>query len=78
MKKILTNYRYWVLFLVFVIAVLGIFSEPVDTLPRLRYYLTLLITKIVGFGAAWLDWRLIRYWEAKGKLPELSDISDEC
>ena len=40
MKKILTNYRYWVLFLVFVIAVLGIFSEPVDTLPRLRYYLT--------------------------------------
>ena len=73
MKKILTNYRYWVLFLVFIIAVLGIFSEPVDTLPRLRYYLTLLISKIVGFGAAWLDWRLIKFWEAKGKLPELSD-----
>lgn len=78
MRRILTNYRYWVLFLVLITAVLGIFSEPVDTLPGLRYCLTLLVSKAIGFGAAWLGWCLIRYWEAKGKLPELLDTSDEC
>lgn len=76
MKKILTNYRYYVLFVLAAIAVLGIFSVPVDDLPFMQWLYTLVSSKVIGFGAGYIIAKLIKRWEKLGTIPELMDAVD--
>lgn len=71
MKKILANYRYYVLTVLAVIAMLGIFSVPVDGLPFEQWLYTLVSSKVIGFGAGYITARLIKRWERLGTIPEL-------
>lgn len=64
MTKILKNYRYYVLFVLMSIAILGIFSVPIEEQPLANWFYCLLSSKIIGVGAG---------WEAKGRIPELTD-----
>lgn len=76
MKKILTNYRYYVLFVLAAIAVLGIFSVPVDDLPFMQWLYTLVSSKVIGFGAGYIIAKLTKRWEKLGTIPELMDAVD--
>ena len=51
--KALLNWRYYVLMVVGMIAVIGTFSVPIDDQPLGAWLLALIIPKIIGFGAWW-------------------------
>lgn len=70
--KALTNYRYYVLFVLTFIAVIGIFSEPEPELDAARWFTVFIISKTVGFAAGYLAYRLMAYWEKQGKI-QVSD-----
>lgn len=72
MKNILTNYRYYVLTILTLIAIFCIFSAPSEELPCAAWYYALISSKVIGFSAAYLDVKLIRRWEKKGTIPELT------
>lgn len=76
MKKILTNYRYYVLFVLVTVAMFGIFSVPVADLPFAQWCYTLISSKVIGFGTGYIIAKLIKRWEAKGTIPELMDAVD--
>lgn len=73
MKKILANYRYYVLFVLMSIAMLGIFSVPIEDQPQANWIYCILSSKIIGIGAGWIAAKLTKRWEAKGRIPELTD-----
>lgn len=73
MKKALLNYRYYVLGLLGTIAILGIFSEPMNDLPLLSWCGMLIASKIVGFGAGYAAYRLTKRWDKMGTIPELTN-----
>lgn len=73
MKKILTNYRYYVLFVLVTVAMFGIFSVPVDDLPFVQWLYTLVSSKVIGFGAVYIIVKLTKRWEKLGTIPELMD-----
>ena len=73
MKKYLNIYRNWrvhVLTLLCIVAALFILGDCDD----MGY---LLFTKGVGFGLAYIIYRLGKYWDAKGKLNELTALAEE-
>ena len=64
--KALLNWRYYVLMVVGMIAVIGTFSVPIDDQPLGAWLLALIIPKIIGFGAWYLIFRMCDYWDARG------------
>lgn len=64
------NWRCDVLALLSMFAVILISGATEDVF-------TLLWTKVTGFFLAWLTYRLAKYWKAKGKINELSDMADD-
>lgn len=77
MKKVLCNYRYYVLFILAVVSILGIFIEPADNLSALSWLWILTCSKVIGLAAGWLIYRLILRWENKNAIPELSTFINE-
>lgn len=73
MKKILLNYRYYVLVFLAIVAILGIFAVPIDELPFTYWCYTLISSKVVGFAAAYIFVKLINRWEKLGTIPEFTD-----
>ena len=76
MKKILTNYRYYVLFVFGLITLLGIFATPLDELPDGQWWYTLISSKAIGFGAGYVWVKLTKRWEKQGTIPELTDFTE--
>lgn len=70
--KALLNWRYYVLMVVGMIAVIGTFSVPIDDQPFGAWLLALIIPKIIGFGAWYIIFRMCDYWDARGLIPEMS------
>lgn len=73
MKKYLNIYRNWrviVLFLLCMVAALFILGDCDD----MGY---LLFIKGVGFGLAYIIYRLGKYWDAKGKINELTALAEK-
>lgn len=75
--KALLNWRYYVLMVVGMIAVIGTFSAPIDDQPLGAWLLALIIPKIIGFGAWYLIFRMCDYWDARGLIPEMSKTMQE-
>ena len=73
MKELFTPFRNWrvivlaVLVIVAAVFILGDFDD-------MGY---LLFTKGVGFGLAYIIYRLGKYWDAKGKINELTALAEE-
>lgn len=73
MKELFTPFRNWrvivlaVLVMVAAVFILGDFDD-------MGY---LLFTKGVGFGLAYIIYRLGKYWDAKGKINELTALAEE-
>ena len=73
MKKYPNIYRNWrviVLFLLCTVAALFILGDCDD----MGY---LLFTKVIGFGLAYIIYRLGKYWDAKGKINELTALAEK-
>ena len=73
MKELFTPFRNW---RVIVLAVLVMFAAVFifGDCDEMGY---LLFTKGVGFGLAYIIYRLDKYWDAKGKINELTALAEE-
>lgn len=69
MKKIFSNYRYYVLFVLGLIATIGFFAVPDDELPALSWVYVL----VAGFAAA----QLFTHWKQQDKIKELTKLINE-
>ncbi|MGN0033434.1 MAG: hypothetical protein ACI358_06650 [Candidatus Limimorpha sp.] len=76
MRKVLINWRYYILTLLVCIGALGICAIPADTLPIGQWITLLITTKAIGAAAFYSCWRLTSIWEKKRLIPELSDIKE--
>ena len=73
MKELFTPFRNW---RVIVLAVL-VMAAAVFILGDCDDMGYLLFTKGVGFGLAYIIYRLGKYWDAKGKINELTALAEE-
>ena len=73
MTELFTPFRNW---RVIVLAVLVMFAAVfiLGDCDDMGY---LLFTKGVGFGLAYIIYRLGKYWDAKGKINELTSLAEE-
>ncbi|TGY07108.1 hypothetical protein [Bacteroides acidifaciens] len=76
-KKIISNYRYWLLLIIGFVATIGTFSVPEDGLPLLSWLWVLISTKVIGLGAFYLFYVLVERWEKRGTIPELTQFTKE-
>lgn len=77
MKKIFSNYRYYILLVVSFVALMGVFSVPQEELPVLSWLWVLVSTKTIGFLAGWLFVVLFKRWDKAGKIQELTQFADD-
>ena len=64
MKKLLLNWRLYIIGILFCIAVFCLFSEPVS---NSKYWTELLIgSKVLAFLIGYIAVKLTNYWERKG------------
>lgn len=77
MKPIITNYRYWVLFALFNVIILGLLAVPQDTTSSLLYVLLLVGSKLLALAALITFCLLYITWEDQGAIPELTNITKE-
>lgn len=77
MKKIVTNYRYYIMAFLGLVAMLGIFAVPANNLPAKDWIYVLVSSKVIGIGAGWILARLVKRWEAKGTIPEITKLYNE-
>ena len=74
MKKIICNYRYWVLLILGVIAVLGILAVPADELPFTSWLYILVSSKLITVAAGYIFYRLYLRWGSRGTIEELTNF----
>ena len=74
MKKIICNYRYWVLLIMGAIVMLGIAAVPVDELPFLSYVYVLVSSKLIAVAAGYIFYHLYLRWEKRGTIDELTNF----
>lgn len=77
MKQILTNYRYYLLALLAMIAVAGVFSEPTEGLSFSKWARIMIASKAIGLSAGYVAYRLAARWEKQGVIPELTEITND-
>lgn len=75
--KAIINWRYYVLFIIAGIAIIGIFSIPDDNLSMIEWLKSLVISKSIGVAAIFGYARLMNTWEKKNLIPELSNLIKE-
>ena len=75
--KALTNWRYYVLFAIAVIAVVGMFAIPEEDVSFGEWAKVMLISKSVGISAIVMFFALVRYWDRKSLTKELSKLVNE-
>lgn len=77
MKKIVNVICYAVIAVLGIICLLGIFAVPNDNLPLSDFVYILVSSKVIGIGAGWILARLVKRWEAKGTIPEITKLYNE-
>ena len=75
--KALTNWRYYVLFAIAVVAVIGMFAIPEEDVSFDEWAKVMIISKSVGILAIVLFFVLVRYWDRKSLTNELSKLVKE-
>ena len=74
MKKIICNYRYWVMLILGVIAVLGIMAVPADKVPFTSWLYMLVSSKLIAVAAGCIFHRLYLRWGTRGTIEELTNF----
>ena len=77
MKKIVNVICYAVIAVLGIVCLLGIFAVPNDNLPLSDFVYILVSSKVIGIGAGWILARLVKRWEAKGTIAEITKLYNE-
>ena len=77
MKTIVNVICYAVIAVLGIVCLLGIFAVPNDNLPLSDFVYILVSSKVIGIGAGWILARLVKRWEAKGTIPEITKLYNE-
>lgn len=77
MKKVFLNYRYYVMMVLGFIVILNIFGVPDESLGLMKWMVSMLITKVIGFVVGYILIKLVAHWEKKNLVPELSKLIEE-
>lgn len=77
MKKIVNVICYAVIAVLGIVCLLGIFAVPEDNLPLPDFVYILVSSKVIGIGAGWILARLVKRWEEKGTIPEITKLYNE-
>ena len=64
------NWRYWVLMVFVLMAIVGISGEPKEDCGA--WFLIFVSTKLGGVSALLISWRLAERWMRDGSVPELT------
>lgn len=70
-KAVLTNYRYWVLFILMGFCMVLIMLDVDNTVTAVIWAYIVVSSKLLAFAFGYLYWKLYKRWEAKGTIPEL-------
>lgn len=76
MKKYFIPYLNWRVHVLTLLAMVALVLLAGDT-DESCSILYFLFIKVVGFGVAYITYRLGKYWYAKGKLKELDYITED-
>ena len=74
MKKIICNYRYWVLMVLSTVAMVGIMAVPADELPITSWVYVLVSSKLIAVAAGYIFHRLYLRWGTRGTIEELTNF----
>lgn len=77
MKKILTNYRYYVITIMLAVGCGLITAVPSDSLIGAWWFIVFFATKVLGAAVVLKLISLLRVWIDNGKVPEIADIINE-
>lgn len=69
-KSAIKNWRYYVLIVLCMVAIIGILSVPICD----HWFIALVVSKVIGFAAAAVAVKLCLQWLKAGKLPELEQL----
>lgn len=75
--KAFLNWRYYIVLVIGLVAIFGIFAIPNESLGMGAWTFNLIISKLIGLAAAYYNYKLTAYWEKKGLIPELSKFITE-
>lgn len=78
MKRIVLNYRYWLLAALGAVCLWQLFGLPSNLLPLEVWTFHLLMSKFIGAALACLWFRMMRRWLYNGKLPEITELMNHC
>ena len=73
MKKVLTNWRYYVLAALTIVALVLLCAEPDINLPFGPWAYIVISTKVLSFATFFGVCKLLRRWEGQGTIPELTN-----
>lgn len=76
-KAIITNYRYWVLFIVMGLCVVLTMLDVNEDVTGVVFVYLIVSSKLLAIGAGYLYWKLYKRWEAKGTIPELVNFNKQ-
>ena len=73
MKKVLTNWRYYVLAALALVALVLLCADPDTNMPFGPWVYIVVSTKVLSFAAFYAVYKLLRRWEDEGTIPELTN-----
>lgn len=76
--NVILNWRYYVLFALFSIGIIGILApsgEPTIDISMGEWIAAALTSIVIGFGALYAYRRCVKYWERENKIPELTNLT---
>lgn len=72
MKKLITNYRYWVLALLCVTCIVSLMAVPGDDLSLTAFLAVLVGSKLLCLACIVVHYHLFMRWADRGEIPELT------
>lgn len=77
MRRIITNYRYYVLLALALVAFFGILSVPEEDTTTWRFIALLLLSKTIGAAAMLGLVALLGKWTKEGNIGEINNLIKE-
>lgn len=77
MRRIITNYRYYVLLALALVAFFGILSVPGEDTTTWRFLALLLLSKTIGAAAMLGLVALLGKWTKEGSIDEINNLVKE-
>ena len=50
---------------------------PIDDQPFGKWIAALILSKVIGLGALYLNYKMVVYWEARNRIPEMTKMTQE-